>query len=67
MEYSYDLYDNRLNRIEGKLISEKKYNEVIKKFKPFREWETEYKDSILYAKLFKIDGFDLFMWKEVNK
>ena len=67
MNYSYDLYDNRTNRIEGKQISEKNYKEVIAKFKPFREWDTEYKDYILYAKLFKVNDYNLFLWKEVSK
>lgn len=67
MKYSYDLYDNRANRIEGRQISEDKYNEVIAKFKPFREWETEYNESILYAKHFIINNYNLFVWKEVIK
>lgn len=68
VKYGYDLYNKNFSRMEGGKITEEKYKEVenAKHFKLVKEWETEYKDSILYAKQYKLDnGYILFIWKEV--
>ena len=67
-EYSYDIY-NKLGRVQGGKITEDTYNETInrKDIKLVQEWETEFKDSILYSKQYRLNsGYTLFIWKEVK-
>ena len=67
-EYSYDIY-NKLGRVQGGKITEDTYNETInrKDIKLVQEWETEFKDSILYGKQYRLNsGYTLFIWKEVK-
>lgn len=66
-EFSYDIYNEYGSRIEGFKITEEKYNEIVK-FHDFRlrkEWKTKFKNSVLYAKEYKFNGYMIFLWKEV--
>ncbi len=71
MEYSYTLIDNRGNTINKGRLTEEHYNEVLKheNIMFIEEWETEYKESTLYGKRYRVKDSraTLFLWKEVFK
>ena len=68
IEYSYDIYNEYGSRIEGFKIDEKKYNEILNlhHFRLEKEWNTKFKNSVLYAKQFKFNNYYIFVWKEVK-
>lgn len=68
--YDYTLYDTRINQIESKEISKKKYNEIKNSgsFKLIDKWHVEFKNSIVYTERYKsFNGFHLFVAREVFK
>lgn len=67
-KYDYDIY-NKLGRVQGGSLTEEAYNNAINRtdINLVKEWETEYNESTVYGKLYKINDYELYMWKEVFK
>lgn len=67
-EYSFDIY-NELGRVQGGKLTEEAYDKTTnrKDIELVKEWETEFKDSTLYGKQYRLNsGYTLFVWKEVK-